>query len=58
MIVKFKFDRGLYRRELINEKRRLEATLNATTVHQVEVTVRLWCKQFERVLFGNVILAL
>lgn len=51
MIVVFKFDRGLYRRDLINEKRRLDATLNLTTVNQVEITVRIWYKQFERVLF-------
>ncbi|KAJ3662197.1 hypothetical protein Zmor_006553 [Zophobas morio] len=50
MVVNFIYDKNLYRRDLINEKKRIEAILNSATVHQVESTVRIWCKQMERAL--------
>lgn len=50
MVVVFNYDRGLFRRELVNEKKRIEALLNRQIVQQVEQTVRTWCKQMERVI--------
>ncbi|XP_044272703.1 dynein axonemal heavy chain 8 [Tribolium madens] len=50
MVVNFAYSRGLYRRDLVNEKKRTEAILNRQIVQQVESTVRIWCKQMERAL--------
>jgi hypothetical protein len=50
MVINFNFDRSLYRRDLVNEKKRIEAILNSSIVQQVEATVRIWCKQMERVI--------
>jgi hypothetical protein len=55
MVINFNFDRSLYRRELVNEKKRIEAILNSSIVQQVEATVRIWCKQMERVIMQCII---
>jgi hypothetical protein len=55
MVINFNFDRSLYRRDLVNEKKRIEAILNSSIVQQVEATVRIWCKQMERVIMQCII---
>lgn len=49
MVVDFVYDKNVYRREIINEKKRSEAINDRKVVQLIESTVRIWCKQMERV---------